>query len=312
MGLNQSAAIACLALGMFVGPLARAEQRADDTLWKSWEITTGFRTSYHENYFLRGGDASKPNETFFTVYTRGEMEFEVGPGDLTVFAGGGAAFAAKLSEADHQTALAGLSYEIGDIRVRNRYTRMQNRVFGEENDRSFFDVNAFTFDLRYEFTDWLRAQGDVRLADLDFSSPGEDRDATKVDFKGTLRWAALDWLAFRGSFLWTNKNADGDRYSYDGPGFGIAAEIRPVEPLNVFVRYRRRWREYDGAAPTDSNFDRDDTIDSVDLNARWMLTDYFGLELAGMYRHGDSTRSDRNYNAGSVTGGFFVTIGSRD
>ena len=127
-----------------------------------------------------------------------------------------------------------------------------------------------------------------------------------------MRWAAFDWAALRGSFLWDFKDAVDPKYDYDGPGFSIGAETRPFEPTDFFVRYRRRWRDYDGASPADSNFGREHTVDDVLARLRWHLTRNFGLHLAGTYRHGTSTRDDRNYDAGSITSGVFVTLGRNE
>ena len=74
----------------------------------------------------------------------------------------------------------------------------------------------------------------------------------------------------------------------------------------------RRRPAGDNAPSGDSNHNRNDEIDDVILNTRWKLMDFFGLRLDGTYRHGNSDRKDRNYDAFSVTGGFFVEFGNED
>ena len=148
--------------------------------------------------------------------------------------------------------------------------------------------------------------------DWEFDSSESGRDALSYEFDAGLRWTALDWLSLRGSFLWLFKEAEDPRYDWHGPGFSVGADLRPWEKTSLGLRYRRRWRDYDAAPSGDSNFERSDVVDDVKANLRWYATRIFGLQLNGSYRHGDSTRSDRNYDAASVIGGIFVTFGNEE
>ncbi|MHC4138089.1 MAG: hypothetical protein ACYS0K_24380, partial [Planctomycetota bacterium] len=211
---------------------------------------------------------------------------------------------------NYQYLHAGTEYKQGKTKLELEYARTFDKVFGEEDDASLYDVDAGEASIRRQFGDSVRAQASFDIQHWNFGSPDNDRDAMKYDVEGLLRWEICEWLAMRSSFRWTFKDADASRFDYDGPGVMVAAELKPADPVNVFIRYRRRWRNYDGADSGDSNFNRDDTIDDVLANARWKVFGPFGLQLSGTYRHGDSDRSDRNYDAFSVTGGFFLNFGS--
>lgn len=288
-----------------LGPNARAGET-------EWSTELGFLAGYHDNYFFRDESGSTPDETFLTVYGKGDVEFDAGPGDLKILGGASGAFGLELPKTDYQVAFGGLQYKWGRTRTGVRYTRTQDKVFGEEDDASLFNVDAAEVTIRQNLGGAFRAQLGFELENWDFSSSDNDRDALKYEPELMLRWEICDCVALRSSFIWTIKDADAERYDYDGPGFSVAAELSPVDPVDMFLRYRMRWRSYDNANVGDSNHDRDDTIYDVIANTRWMLTDFFGLQLTGMYRHGDSNRSDRNYDAFSATGGFFVAFGSPD
>lgn len=267
-----------------------------------WETEVGFLSGYHDNYFYK--ETGKPSEWILSVYGAGKATFDLGPGDLVVNAGATGAFGLEIDDTDYQVAHGGVGYKQGGTRGSLDYTRTFNKVYGEEDDASLYDVNSGRIRLRQEITESLRVQGSFQVQNWDFDSPNKDRNGFRYRPKGLVRWQAWDSLAFRGAFFWTFKEAKAGRFEFEGPGLSVAAEIHPIEPLHVFVRYRRRWRDYDNASPGDSNFEREDTIDGVLVNARLMLTDIFGVQLNGTYRHGDSNRPDRNYDAASVTGGF--------
>jgi hypothetical protein len=284
---------------------AHALEKSD---WE-WETEAGFLAGYHDNYFFRG-EKPTPDETFLTLYGIGRFAYDTGPGDLLLEAGGVGAFGLELRKTDFQIVQGGIGYKQGRTKTMASYRRTFDKVFGEEDDASLFDVDSLEVNLRQTFIDSLRGQIEFQFQNWDFEKADNDRDAYRYQPQGLLRWEIWNFLALRTSFFWTWKDAEAGRYDYDGPGFSVAAEIKPVDPVEVFVRYRRRWRDYDNAKSGDSNFNRNDEIDDVIANARWKLLDWFGLRLEGMYRHGSSTRSDRNYDAFSVTGGFFVTFGN--
>lgn len=275
-----------------------------------WHGEIGFQTRYEDNYFHRDDDNVTSDETFFTLYGEGEAAFEVGPGDLELSAGASGAFARDLDAADHQVYDVGVGYKLGGTRVLTEYTHIENKVFGEEDDSSFFDIDSGEIELRQSFSEDFSGRASVDIGRWDFTPPDNDRDAMQYKFQAMLRWAAFPWLAFRTSGLWAIKRAERSRFDWKGPGVGVAAELKPLEDVNLFVRYRRRWREYDGGRIGDSNFRRDDTIDDVSANVRWHVTDLVGLQLGGSYRNGDSDRRDRNYDASSVFGGVFMELGN--
>lgn len=301
--------IAILLIAAVAAPAAQAAKK-EKSDWE-WKTEAGFLAGYHDNYFYRGEDP-KPDETLLTVYAIGEVGYDVGPGDVLFEAGGLGAFGLEIDKTDYQVVHAGLGYKQGGTKTMASYRRTFDKVFGEEDDASLFDVDSAELNVRQRLTDSLRGQLEFQFQNWDFSSPDNDRDAFRYQPKGLIRWEIWKFLAVRGSFFWTWKDADSRRYDYDGPGFALAAEIKPADPVEIFVRYRRRWRDYDDAPSGDSNFNRNDTVDDVIANTRWKLTDYFGLRLDGSYRHGDSNRSDRNYDAFTVTGGFFFTFGNED
>lgn len=276
----------------------------------TWNTELGFLTSYHDNYFYRSDDGSTPDETFLIVYGKGEVEFDVGPGELLLFAGASGAFAMDNSDADHQKVNAGIRYKLGKSRARFRYSREIDKVFGEEDTPSLYDTDSFQFRLRHEVIESLLLQGTFEIDVWEFGSSEPGRDALSYEFDAGLRWSVLDWLSLRSSFLWAFKEADDSRFDREGPGFIVGAKFGPWKNASLDLRYRRRWRDYNDAPSGDSNSGREDEIDDVRANLRWQATRIFGLQLNGGYRHGDSTRSDRNYDAAYVTGGIFVTFGN--
>ena len=284
------------------------EKKKDDL---EWETEAGFLSGYHDNYFYRG-ESPTPDETFLTVYALGDLVYDLGPGDLLVEAGTSAAFGLTIDQTDFQTVQAGIGYKSGRTKSMLSYRRTFDKVFGEEDDASLFDVDSLQGSVRQKFTNSLRGLLAFQFQNWNFSSPDNDRDAFRYQPKARLRWEISKFFALRSAFFWTWKDADSGRYDYNGPGIALAAEIKPTDSVDVFLRYRHRWRDYGNAPSGDSNFKRNDNIDDVIANARWRLTDFFGLRLEGSYRHGNSTRSDRNYDAFTVTGGFFVAFaGSR-
>jgi len=275
-----------------------------------WETELGFLAEYHDNYFLQDDSGSTPDETFLTVYGKGEVEFEAGPGDLTFLAGALGSFGLELNRTDHQVAYGGFEYTWGGTRTTLRYQRTQDKVYGEEDDASLYNIDTAEIAVRQDLSKTIRAELGFEFDNWTFEPSDRDRDAFVYEPQILLRWELCERLALRGGFQWTIKEARGDENNYDGPGVSVAAEIKPVDPLEIFLRYRARFRDYADAPSTESNYKRDDTIHDVVADSRYHLLDWLGLRLVGTYRHGDSTRSDRNYDAFAVMGGFFVTFGS--
>ncbi len=299
--------ITAVAIILGVAVLTPAASRAADDE-KPWSVELGTRVGYHSNLFFERNDTKDDNS--LELYGRGAYELDLGPAGLELSLAGNGIFFRDVKDSNYQTGELRARYKQGRTRVAASYSRMQNRLFSEDGNLGnpvFFDVEAAGLELRQGLWPGCWVEAAVEVEQWEFDSSESERDARLTEGEGALRIPVSDGLAFRLGALYVSKNAKADRYDWSGPGAFVAIEARPAKRVDLFVRYKRRLREYDGAAPGDSNFEREDRIDDVVADLRWRVRDRWGVQLRTFYRWGDSTRRDRNYRAGSVSAGFFVS-----
>jgi len=287
-----------IALVICVLPLS-----ADDEGGWLWEV--GLLGGNHDNFFFRGEGGPQPTSDLLSGYLAGEVEKDTGPGKLSFSVSGQAVAVPDIDQADYQMADAEVEYKRGRTKLHAGYGLMLNRVFSEDEDAAFFDAQSFDVWFRYSLGRrvWLRAGAEIES--WDFDPEEDDRDADVLKLKLTVRFALSDRVGLRASLMSDDRDANGAHNNRTGEGWGLAIEGRLSDDVTMFLRFRSRDRQYDDAPPGDRNFQRDDTIEDINFNLRWLANERWGLQLRDTYRSGDSTRPDRNFTGNQAEIGAF-------
>ncbi len=165
-----------------------------------------------------------------------------------------------------------------------------------------------TLGVRQYFKPGFWAGLEYSLDDWSFE-PGESaRNAISHEVGGALRFPIARTAGIRAFAMIMRKDAEGPEYDWDGYGFGLALEWSPEERVNIFARVRLRDRDYPNAPPGDDNDQRSDTILNGLVNVSWRVGKIWGLQFAGRYKDGESTRPDRNYTAPEAGFGLFFIL----
>ncbi len=294
------ALVAALAPLVIPAPSAAAADPA------TWSLEAALLAGHHDNFFFRGPGAAAPSSDLVSMAFVAEREQDLGRSDLTLLFEAQGVFVLDIDRADFQLALAGVEYKLGALKLHAAYEMQLNSLFAEEGEAVFFDGQSVDLWARYSLSRRLWVRGRVQLERWDFDPAENERDSDVTKLELTVRWALAERLALRGSLLYEDREADGARNNRTGEGWALAVEARPAERVDLFIRFRRRDREYEDALPGDNNFQRDDTIQDVDLNLRWLVTRRWGVQFRDSYREGESTRPDRNFDGNRAEAGVFV------
>jgi len=302
--LNKSLRCAVFALAL-LSVLPRQGLDASDDHWAG---EAGTLVGHHTNFFFRGEGAPAPSANLVTMYATAVYETELRRGELQLLFGGSQVLVTNIDNANYPSLNFGAEFKQGRYRLSGEYGLSLNRLYSEEGDAVFFDVDAaeFTVRRRLDAKTWIR--GDVDIAGWDFDPVEQRRDSTITRFTATFRRALSGRVGLRGELMYETRNAMGKENSRTGPGFGVALESTPLAQTNLFIRYRRRARNYGEAPPSERNFERDDMIDTVSVNFIWRIHRDWGLQLQNYYRRGASTRLDRNYSGNMLAGGVFYVF----
>ncbi len=276
---------------------------ADDEGGWMWEA--GLLGGNHDNFFFRGEGGVQPSSDLLSGYLAGEMEKDLGRGDLSFSVGGALVAVLDIDQADYQTFDAEVEYKRGRAKLHAGYGVMLNRLFSEDDDAAFFDAQSVDLWYRYSLSRriWVRAGAEVESWDFDAEEDDRDADVLKLDV--TVRVALSDRVGLRASLLSEERDANGPRNNRTGEGWALAIEGRPSDDTSLFLRFRSRDREYDDAPAGDRNFQRDDTTEDINFNFRWRVSERWGLQMRDTYRSGDSTRPDRNFTGNQAEIGAF-------
>ena len=274
----------------------------------SWRVELGLLGGHHDNFFFRGEGAPAPSSDLATVSVDAEYERDLGKWDLTVLLSGAAEFVRDIPNADYQTFSVGAEYKRGPNKVSLEYERLNNRLFSEEGEPSFFDQDGLDLWVRRSFGPGVWVRGRVQLEKWEFDEVDNDRDADVLKLSATLRVALTEVMALRGSLLWSDRDAKGADNNRVSDGYSLALELNPSERFSAFLRFRDRTRQYEDAPPTDRNFRREDKVKDINFNLRWKVGESWGIQFRDSYRDGKSTRPDRNFDGNTASLGVFVIL----
>ncbi len=278
--------------------LSVAALAADHEDAKPWQAEIGASVGHHNNFFFRGDTAtSSPSSTLTRVYTSGEREVQAGSIDWTLFGGAAATFASGVSDADTQEVELGVRGRWSRIRVSLEGMYQPNLLFSEEGVGTFYDHSGVTLGIRAELPSSMWLGAEYERSRWDFDSADAARDADGDALTATFRFPLGDRAALRLIGIYAKKDARGPENSWNSSGYGAALELSPSDRWSVFARVRSREREYQDAVIGDTNFGRDDTVVDALVNTRVRIGEHWGLGGQVEYRDGESTRSDRNYDA---------------
>lgn len=266
---------------------------------KDWRVETGAGLAHYDNFFLTGDTATPPAQdaTETRLYLDAEREFSSGAWRWALFGGAALVQNHDIDDADTEEFRLGASARYGSTRVALEFEHLPNIIFSEEGTGTFYDLDTLTLDLRQTLTERVTASLSYDWKQQEFDADEPLRDADVDDLQGTLRIKLNDMAALRLLAGYARKDARGDANSWETTAFGVALELSPAERWEVFARARLRAREYDKAAPGDSNFGRDDDILDALVNARYRIGERWGVRGQLEYRDAESTRADRNYDA---------------
>ncbi len=275
-----------------------------------WSFELGVMLGRHDNYFFRGDGPGSPAPSagLLIVDFEGEASVDAGRGDLTFLFEAGGLITNDIDGADNGRGGAGIEYSRGGTRYSGTYYMNPNRIFSEDGQGTFFDLSGYEVEVRQKFGRGFWVGAAFESDDWEFDPSESDRDADSREISATLRVPLGGRAGVRATVLTEEKDARSPDHDWSGDGFALALELRPVERVQVFARYKRRERSYDHAPPTDSNFRRDDTIEDMLLNVRVLVGDRWGIRVQDSYRRGESTRADRNYDANQIAAGVFFVF----
>lgn len=274
-----------------------------------WGGELGMLGGHHDNFFYRGPGADAPSSSLFSLLGLVEYDRDVGSGTLGWSLDGSQVLVLDIDDADYETTSLEARYKRGRTRLDLSYGLMFNRLYAEEGDAVFFDTDGLRFRVRYTVSQRVWIRGQVELEEWDFDPAAQDRDSDVTEYRLTIRGAINDRVALRGSYLNEDRDAVGADNNRSGDGFALALESQPRDDMSLFVRIRRRDRQYEDAPEGDSNFQRDDTVDDLTANFRWFVRDSWGLQLVVSYRDGESTRPDRNFDGAQIGLGLVYRFG---
>jgi hypothetical protein len=277
---------------------------------RNWIAEIGTEASHRDNFFFRGDQTGTPppSANFATIFGSGEVEIDAGKNRWTLGAALSGNFTKDIENADYGTADFGAEFKRRKTRGSFELTYAPNRIFSEESDGTFFNLagatiglrqsfgRGFWFGLAYEATDWR------------FDPAESDRDALSQEIEAALRFPLGRRAGLRIFGKTAQKDANSPDYDWEGTAYGLALELNPGRRVNLFARVKRRDRDYINAPITDDNFERsDETLDGL-INLRVLVGKSWGLGLRAEYRNAESTRPDRNYDAGQIGIGMFFVL----
>ncbi len=262
----------------------------------------------HDNFFYRGGASPAPESDLLSSYLQLEKEWKGAGGEFQFELTGSAVDVRDIDEADYQTFGVGGTYKRGRHRWSLQHSRLLNRLFAESGEAVFFDESALDLQWRVNVGSrwWVRLRWEE--AEWDFDAVEDERDADIEKLSVTGRFQATPTLGIRLSWLDEERIAVGREHNRTGDGLELAFEGAPSDAVTWFLRFRKRDREYPDAPPDARNFQRSDTVNDLNFNLRWRFGRHLGLYLRDMYRDGDSTRIDRNYDGNVVEAGLFYSF----
>lgn len=296
-----------LAVAVLLGGGAAAS--AEDSAW-SGEL--GLAGGHNDNFFNRGPGVPAPSSDLVNIAGRLSYWTEAGRGELEFLLDGTEVLVLDIDDADYELAALTTRYKLGRTRIDLRYQLGINLLSSEEVDAAFFDIDGLRLRVRYSLSErvWLRAEGEFET--WDFDPQASDRDSDITQYGISVRGALSDRVALRGILSVEDRDARAPDNSRTGTGFGLALDAQPVDDSNLFIRVRRRDREYEDAPPGENNFQRDDTLYDLNANFRWFFQRHWGAQVAVMYRDGESTRPDRNYDSSQFALGIVYRFGRVD
>lgn len=270
---------------------------------EGWITALKAMPGYHSNYFFRGPGIPAPDTTLFSLYGTGEKERKTGSGKFTFLFDVGLVFVQDIDDADYYDINLGGEYKRKATKYSAEIFARPNQVFDEEGVGVLFDLTGVELGVRQTIGTgrWIGFKWE--LESWDFDQAEDERDATSNTFDLSVRFPLSEGYGLRGTVVWDSKEADNDRFSWEGPGVAVALEGQPSDRLQLFFRYKYREREYKDAPPDTSNFGREDEVQDIVFNISWLLTDSWGIRLEDFYRDGSSTRPDRNYDGNRIYAG---------
>lgn len=276
---------------------------------EEWSIEVGSMAGHHSNFFYRGEGALAPDEDLYTLYSRGEIELDLGKGKLGSAYDVRGVMTTEIEDSDYQEFDLEAFYKIARTRLTGSYGLSPNKVFSESGEPVYYDQKWTALEVRQTLTAGLWIGAEYEYADWRFDEVESERDASSHSIEGTVRVPLGKHLGLRGSGFREDKEARGPENSWSGQGFSVALEAQPHRRLSVFFRYKKKNRDYEDAPVDDKNFEREDSIQDLVLELRWQVRAHWGFRLEEFHRDGESNREDRNFDANSISGGVFMLIG---
>jgi len=270
---------------------------------KDWFLELEAMPGYHSNYFFRGEGAPAPDTNLFSFYVLGEKEKKVKKGKVKFVFDVGTIQVLDIDNADYYDINLGGQYKRGNSKWSAEIYARPNQVFEESGAGILFDLTGIELGLRQTLKPGLWVGVEYEFEQHDFDPLADLRDSTVNSLALSLRYPLSDRYGLRGTLSYEAKDADGDRFSNDGPGAALALEGQPSDRVQLFFRYKYRERNFNDAPPGERNFEREDQVQDIVFNITWRFTKHWGLRLEDFYRTGDSTRPDRNYDGNRIYGG---------
>ena len=292
-----------VALVLAVLALAAANANAD-----GWDGEVGVLGGSHDNFFYRGEGSPAPESDLLSSYLQLERAWKRAGGEFQIELTGSAVDVRDIDEADYQTIGVEGTYKRGRHRWSLEHSRLLNRLFAESGDAVFFDERANDLQWRVNVGSrwWVRLRWE--RAEWDFDAAEDERDADIDKHSLTGRFQAMPTLGIRLAWLAEEREARSAEHNRTGDGLELAFEGAPNESVTWFLRFRSRDRDYTDAPSEARNFGRADRVNDLNFNLRWRFGRHLGLYLRDMYRDGDSTRADRNYDGNVVEAGLFYSF----
>ena len=214
------------------GPVLAGTEPED----KNWAVELGVMVGYHNNFFYRSDadDKGAPDTALYGVYTSGELAFEAGRNNVTLYYDVSGTAAGDIDSADQKGAATGIEYRRGRTRISGEYAVAPNVVYFEEDEEAFYDVKTFSLELRQKVGRATWIGGKYRIAESDFNSASPLRNASAWRLSVAARFPLGARVGLRPILYSQAKDAEGPKYTWSGKGVGLAVDARPTDRLELF------------------------------------------------------------------------------
>ncbi len=304
------------ALALVAALLAPCAAYADGER-QAWEITAGFDQGYTDN--VRWAESGPQKDGAFFTTLKGELawfneESRYLPSEIR--GGVRGRVYTKYSDRDFVEIFTNFTKDIGPNALLLRYTFIPERlrleddpdegaVFSRNHELSLGAERRMGPNKQLRARLWFEGEWDIAT-----DGTADDRDSFLAAGVAELRYRWHDAFVPRAGVRYGVRDARSSNYDRDELDVEVGFDSHPWEFLDVSFRYARLWRDYTvgsamSSSGTNSNFDREDDANQIELLLTIAIPRVEGLDLKLGYklRDNQSTRDSRDFDVNEGSAG---------